>query len=82
MGLILLVTVGATFGLLVALLLEVRSFGDLSANVAAGAGGAVTIGGVANPVSLLEGLAANALLVAGLGALVFIAVANFVRSRA
>ena len=81
MGFLILATMGAIFGWLATVVAQSDSLSGIVSNVAAGAVGAVLIGEIGNPGSVLEGITGTALLLAVIGALLFISVANFVRSK-
>lgn len=82
MGLLILIVMGATLGWLVANVLQVETRDGILGNVGSGMVGAMLAGTVANSGSVLQGLSAIALLMAMIGALAFIALANAVRVKA
>lgn len=82
MGLIILTVMGAIFGWLAAIVSEIYSVIRVASNIAAGAAGALLVGEIGNPGSVLNGLSPTALLLGVAGALLFIAVTNLVRIKA
>lgn len=81
MGLLILTALGAIFGWLAAIVLACEDRGGLLCNAGAGVTGAIVGGLAANSASVLQGLSGAALLVAIVGALVCIALANVMRAR-
>lgn len=81
MGVIILMVMGAIFGWLAAIISQTETLGAAGSNIAAGAVGALVIGEIASPDSLSDGLSVPALLLAIIGALLFISVASFIRSK-
>ncbi len=81
MGLLILIVMGATLGWLAATVLQVETRDDILCNVCSGMVGAMLAGSIANSGSSLHGVSALTLLLAIVGALAFIRLANAVRIR-
>lgn len=79
MGLFVVTIVGAILGWLAAIMLGLERRFEVGINVAAGTLGALVVGDLANGASLIDGLTAMALVLAVLGAIACIMIANVVR---
>ena len=81
MGFLVLIAVGSVLGWLASILSRTDDGQGIALNVAVGAAGALVAGMLASSESLLVGLSANALLVAMLGAVVFLGGFNLARGK-
>ena len=81
MGFLVLIAVGSVLGWLASILSRTDHGPGIALNVAIGAAGALVVGVLASSESLLVGLSANALLLAMVGAIVFLGGFNLARGR-
>lgn len=82
MGLIILIVVGGILGWLATIILRIEDVRGILVSVAAGIFGSVAVGLLAGKGVFLGAVSASALLWAALGAIVLIALVNFVKERA
>ncbi|WP_170003691.1 GlsB/YeaQ/YmgE family stress response membrane protein [Pseudopontixanthobacter vadosimaris] len=80
MALLLLIAVGAILGWLASIILQLDEFQELALNMAAGIGGALVFGVMANRESILHGISGTALLLSTLGAIASLIAVNSLRN--
>ncbi len=81
MGLVLLLVTGALLGWLTTIALRIESGREIGRNIVWGAVGAVLLGTVASSGLILGGVSATTLLFGLLGAVIFVAVYNFIQRK-
>jgi uncharacterized membrane protein YeaQ/YmgE (transglycosylase-associated protein family) len=79
MGLLVLIVVGALLGWLATIVMRLEERQDILLNIAVGATGALVAGVLTNPGSILGALSSTALLASLGGAIMLLAVVNWVK---